>query len=86
MGSYAVQMVLKHYLVFSSLQDLFTNTGIRFPKMQILIQRIRREMRMRGVYSKPTPRDVWYVSAAHTDQDIDITLEIAEEAVKAVQK
>ncbi len=47
------------------------------------IQRVRREMRMRGVYSKPTPRDVWYVSAAHTDQDIDITLEIAEEAVKA---
>jgi len=28
-----------------------------------------------GVYTKPTPRDVWYLSTEHTEADIDMTLD-----------
>jgi glutamate-1-semialdehyde 2,1-aminomutase len=45
------------------------------------LMKYRREIRQLGVYTKPTPRDVCYVSIAHTDQDIDQTLERAEKAV-----
>lgn len=41
------------------------------------IMAFKRELRLRGVYTKPTPRDVWYVSTAHTDADVDRTLETA---------
>ena len=46
------------------------------------LMRFRHELRIRGIYTKPTPRDVWYVSTAHTDSDIEKTLEVAEEAIK----
>lgn len=45
-----------------------------------LIMDLKRELWARGVYTKPTPRDIWYVSTAHTDADVDLTLAIAEEA------
>ena len=35
-----------------------------------------------GLYTKPTPRDIWYLSTEHTDEDVDITLERAAEAVR----
>jgi glutamate-1-semialdehyde 2,1-aminomutase len=35
-----------------------------------------------GLYTKPTPRDIWYLSTEHTDEDVDVTLERAAEAVK----
>ena len=34
-----------------------------------------------GLYTKPTPRDIWYLSTEHTAEDIDITLERAAIAV-----
>ena len=34
-----------------------------------------------GIYTKPTPRDIWYLSTEHTAEDIDITLERAAIAV-----
>jgi glutamate-1-semialdehyde 2,1-aminomutase len=45
---------------------------------------LKRELRLRGVYTKPTPRDIWYVSTAHTEDDISETLDIAEAAVSAL--
>ena len=33
-----------------------------------------------GVYTKPTPRDIWYLSTEHSQADIDLTLERAAEA------
>jgi glutamate-1-semialdehyde 2,1-aminomutase len=35
-----------------------------------------------GLYTKPTPRDIWYLSTEHTEEDVDVTLERAAEAVK----
>jgi glutamate-1-semialdehyde 2,1-aminomutase len=45
---------------------------------------LKRELRLRGVFTKPTPRDIWYVSAAHTPADIDETLVRAQRAVAAL--
>lgn len=44
----------------------------------------KRELLLRGVYTKPTPRDIWYVSTEHSTEDIDATLSRAEEAVDAL--
>jgi len=45
---------------------------------------LKRELRLRGVYTKPTPRDIWYVSTAHSEADVSQTLERAELAVTAL--
>ncbi len=45
---------------------------------------IKRELRLRGVWTKPTPRDIWYVSTAHSDEDVEFTLQAAREAVAAL--
>lgn len=34
-----------------------------------------------GVYTKPTPRDIWYLSTEHSDEDVAATLERVEAAV-----
>jgi len=44
------------------------------------------EMLFRGILFHPHYYENLFVSMAHTDQDIDITLEKAEEAVRAVEK
>ena len=44
---------------------------------------LKEHLRLRGVYTKPTPRDIWYVSTAHSEDDIDETLEVAAEAFEA---
>ena len=38
------------------------------------VMALKRELRLRGVYTKPTPRDIWYVSTEHTDADVETTL------------
>ena len=45
---------------------------------------LKRELRLRGVYTKPTPRDIWYVSTEHTTDDVTLTLERAAAAVAAL--
>jgi glutamate-1-semialdehyde 2,1-aminomutase len=35
-----------------------------------------------GLYTKPTPRDIWYLSTEHSEEDVDVTLERASEAVR----
>jgi glutamate-1-semialdehyde 2,1-aminomutase len=50
------------------------------------ILRLKHELWLRGVYTKPTPRDIWYVSTAHSDEDVDRTLEVAAEAVGALSR
>ncbi|MBM3300898.1 MAG: hypothetical protein FJY85_13205 [Deltaproteobacteria bacterium] len=50
------------------------------------LMELRRELRARGVYTRPSRRDVWYLSTTHTEQDIDRTLQAAEEAVAAVKR
>lgn len=49
------------------------------------VMAFKRELRLRGVYTKPTPRDIWYVSTVHTDTEIATTLDIASEAVEAAR-
>jgi glutamate-1-semialdehyde 2,1-aminomutase len=39
-----------------------------------------------GVYTKPTPRDIWYLSTEHTARDIEITLDRAAQAVRLVRR
>ena len=46
------------------------------------MMRFKMALRIRGVYTKPTPRDIWYVSTEHTDEDVDITLDAASRAVE----
>jgi glutamate-1-semialdehyde 2,1-aminomutase len=45
---------------------------------------LKQELRLRGVFTKPTPRDIWYVSTAHTADDVDFTLERAAAATAAL--
>jgi glutamate-1-semialdehyde 2,1-aminomutase len=47
---------------------------------------LKKELRIRGVYTKPTPRDIWYMSTAHTAADVQQTLEIAAEAADAIAR
>jgi glutamate-1-semialdehyde 2,1-aminomutase len=61
----------------SNMRDLWHNDADR-------IFELKRELRLRGVYTKPTPRDIWYVSTAHTDEDILETLDRAAVAVSAL--
>jgi glutamate-1-semialdehyde 2,1-aminomutase len=61
----------------SNMRELWRNDADR-------IFELKRELRLRGVYTKPTPRDVWYVSTAHTVGDIDETLYSADAAITAL--
>jgi glutamate-1-semialdehyde 2,1-aminomutase len=61
----------------SNMRDLWHNDVER-------IFELKRELRLRGIYTKPTPRDIWYLSTAHTATDIDETLDRAEAAVDAL--
>jgi glutamate-1-semialdehyde 2,1-aminomutase len=45
---------------------------------------LKRALRLHGIYTKATPRDIWYVSTAHSDRDIDETLERAAVAIAAL--
>jgi glutamate-1-semialdehyde 2,1-aminomutase len=45
-----------------------------------------RGMLLRGVYPPPSQFEAWFVSAAHTDRDIDKTVEAAHGAMKDVAK
>jgi glutamate-1-semialdehyde 2,1-aminomutase len=49
------------------------------------IMRLKEAMRLRGVYTKPTPRDIWYVSTEHTDEDVDFTLAAVADAVAELE-
>jgi len=42
------------------------------------------EMQRRGVYFHPGQFERWFVSTAHTEADIDATIEVAREAIQAV--
>jgi len=58
----------------SNMRELWHNDADR-------VFHLKRELRLRGVYTKPTPRDIWYVSTEHTREDIALTLERAAAAV-----
>jgi len=45
------------------------------------VMELKRALWATGIYTKPTPRDIWYLSTEHSEEDIDLTLERAEEAV-----
>jgi glutamate-1-semialdehyde 2,1-aminomutase len=61
----------------SSMRELWRNDPER-------IFDLKRELRLRGVYTKPTPRDIWYVSTAHTEDDVSETLDRAHTAIAAL--
>jgi glutamate-1-semialdehyde 2,1-aminomutase len=46
------------------------------------VEALAEELLVRGVYSRP--RGLWYVSAAHTNEDLDLTLKAAERALEIV--
>ena len=46
------------------------------------VMRFKELLRIRGVYTKPTPRDIWYVSTEHSDADIEKTLDVVSVAVE----
>lgn len=48
------------------------------------VMALKRELRLRGVYTKPTPRDIWYVSTEHSEAMVEATLESAAAAVEAL--
>jgi len=45
------------------------------------IMQLKRVLWNAGVYTKPTPRDIWYLSTEHTEKDIEETLERVADAV-----
>ncbi len=47
-------------------------------------ERLAMAMRERGVEYEPDAREPWFLSAAHSDQDVDDTLNALNDAVKAV--
>lgn len=49
-----------------------------------LFARFFREMLERGVYLAPSKYEAWFLTTAHTDADIDATLEAAEASFKAI--
>jgi glutamate-1-semialdehyde 2,1-aminomutase len=44
-----------------------------------------REMLVRGIFLPPSQFEAWFVSAAHSDADIDRTIEAARESLRAIQ-
>ena len=49
------------------------------------LMKLRRELRQRGVFTRPAARDIWYLATAHTEEDIDRTLQAVEDAVHHFQ-
>ena len=45
---------------------------------------IRTEIRKRGIYTRTSLRDLWYICCAHTEADIDKTLEVVEEVMPLI--
>jgi glutamate-1-semialdehyde 2,1-aminomutase len=43
-------------------------------------------MIVRGVYPPPSQFEAWFLSAAHTVKDIDITIRAAREAMQEVKR
>jgi glutamate-1-semialdehyde 2,1-aminomutase len=35
-----------------------------------------------GIYTKPTPRDIWYLSTEHSDEDVQATLDRVADAAR----
>ena len=50
------------------------------------LDKLRTELRKNGIYTRPALRDIWYISTAHTEEDIDKTLEIAEQVVPLIKR
>jgi glutamate-1-semialdehyde 2,1-aminomutase len=44
------------------------------------------EMQKRGIYFHPGPFERYFISTAHTDQDIDLTIETAADAIRSTAK
>ena len=50
------------------------------------LDELRCELRKRGVYTRASLRDIWYICTAHTNKDVDQTLEIAAEVVPLIKR
>jgi len=49
-------------------------------------ERLSMAMRERGVEYEPDPREPWFFCAAHSDEDVDETLNVLNDSVKAIKK
>ncbi len=49
------------------------------------LDKLRTALRKEGIYTRPALRDIWYICTAHTEEDIDKTLEIAEQVVPLIE-
>ena len=45
----------------------------------------RKYLYQNGVLVRPEPKDIWYLSAAHSQKDIDKTLNILEDALSLLK-
>jgi glutamate-1-semialdehyde 2,1-aminomutase len=75
----------------SMLTPFFTRGPVRDYKSALASDtaayaRFFRALLARGVYPPPSQFEAWFLSAAHTDKDIDTTLAAAREAMKTVAK
>jgi glutamate-1-semialdehyde 2,1-aminomutase len=48
------------------------------------LMKLRRLLRERGIFTRPSERDAWYLSAAHTEEDVDRTLGAMSDAVRSL--
>jgi glutamate-1-semialdehyde 2,1-aminomutase len=67
----------------------FTRHPVRDYKTAIVADREKfgaffREMLVRGIYLAPSQFEAAFISMAHTDEDIDTTIEAVRESLKAV--
>lgn len=78
-GTGAVFCVSFHDKEIWDMRDAFIDTGNKYP--------IFRELLLdRGVHIFPTEKGLWYLSAAHTENDIEKTIRIVDEVFAEMEK
>jgi len=50
------------------------------------LDKLRTELRTRGIFTRPALRDMWYICTAHTEAGIDRTLEVAAKVVPLIER
>jgi glutamate-1-semialdehyde 2,1-aminomutase len=77
----AAGSLLTLFFDLSEVTDYKTNTKYNTQKFG----RFFREMLGRGIFLPPSQFEAWFVSAAHSDADIERTIEAARESLRALQ-
>jgi glutamate-1-semialdehyde 2,1-aminomutase len=51
----------------------------------VLYTKYRLGLLDKGIRTWPTPRGLWYISTAHTDEDIESTLDVMRDVAKTLK-